>query len=261
MELSNNQQLATIMIPKFADRLKETIRVMVIENHQMITWGLEKLVNSNQPSMKVVATATNDKEATSRLAEATPHVVLLKYQLSDLADEHGLLRFFVDYGCRVLLVTETFNEDMLQMTLRSGSHGLLTGNSSPEEIIKAIEKTAQGELWFGREVTRLVVDAFRVPEPKKKSAGPEEILSELTPRERKVLQAVVENKVRTNKGLARQLFISESTLRNHLSSIYQKLRVGNRLDLYVYAHDHGLSFTAEHRSEQPAVHFGQFETA
>jgi DNA-binding CsgD family transcriptional regulator len=60
----------------------------------------------------------------------------------------------------------------------------------------------------------------------------------LTPRERRVLQVVIGNKVRTNKDLAKRLFISESTLRNHLSSIYQKLGVSNRLDLYVYAQSH-----------------------
>ena len=63
-------------------------------------------------------------------------------------------------------------------------------------------------------------------------------LDALTPRERRVLQTVVANKVRTNRDLAKILFISESTLRNHLSSIYQKLGVSNRLDLYVYAQSH-----------------------
>jgi len=63
-------------------------------------------------------------------------------------------------------------------------------------------------------------------------------LESLTPRERRVLQVVIGNKVRTNKDLAKRLFISESTLRNHLSSIYQKLGVSNRLDLYVYAQNH-----------------------
>ncbi|MCS0628024.1 helix-turn-helix transcriptional regulator [Telluria mixta] len=67
----------------------------------------------------------------------------------------------------------------------------------------------------------------------------------LTPRERRVLQAVIANKVRTNKDLAKHLFISESTLRNHLSSIYQKLGVSNRLDLYVYAQNHLAANTVE----------------
>jgi DNA-binding NarL/FixJ family response regulator len=234
---------------------------MVVENHQMIVWGLKNLVDSHQPMMKVVATASNQQEAVMKLAEFAPHVVLLKYQLANMADGMTLLRFFSDNGCRILLFTETFDEEMVNITLRSGAHGLLTGNSSPEEIIKAIEKTYRGELWFGREFTRMVVNALRAPGEQKKSHAPGAVLSELTPRERKVMQAVIENKVRTNKGLARQLFISESTLRNHLSSIYQKLGVRNRLDLYVYAHDNGISFAGERRVEQRVPKFVQFEAA
>jgi DNA-binding NarL/FixJ family response regulator len=249
------------MTPRLQDGIKETIRVMVVENHQMIAWGLQNLVNGQQPMMKVVATAATQQEAIMKLEEFQPHVVLLKYQLANMADGLTFSRAFTDSGSRILLFTETFDEEMVQITLRSGAHGLLTGNSSPDEIIKAIEKTYRGELWFGREFTRMVVNALRAPGEQKKSHAPGEILAELTPRERKVLQAVIENKVRTNKGLAKQLFISESTLRNHLSSIYQKLGVGNRLDLYVYAHDHGLNFAAEHRREQRAIHFGQFEAA
>jgi DNA-binding NarL/FixJ family response regulator len=248
------------MTPRLQDGCKETIRVMVVENHQLMAWGLQNLVSIHQPMMKVVATATNLQEATMKLAEFQPNVVLLKYQLANMSDGLTLSRAFTDSACRILLFTETFDEEMVQITLRSGAHGLLTGNSSPDEIIKAIEKTYRGELWFGREFTRMVVNALRSPGEQKKSHSPGEILAELTPRERKVMQAIIENKVRTNKGLARQLFISESTLRNHLSSIYQKLGVRNRLDLYVYAHDHGISFASERRVER-TIQFAQFEAA
>lgn len=249
------------MIPRSSDGTKEVIRVMIVENHQTILWGLHNIINAQQPLMNVVAIASSDQEATKSLIDMAPQVVVLKYQLARPADEQGLLRLCINRGCRVLLFTENFDEDMLQMTLRSGAHGLLTGNSTAQEIIKAIEKTYRGELWFGREVTRLVLNAFRAPVPKQKSMEPDELLSELTPRERKVVQAVVENKVRSNKGLAKQLFISESTLRNHLSSIYQKLGVGNRLDLYVFVHDHGLKFAGKHHYDQHSLDFRQFAAA
>jgi len=121
---------------------------------------------------------------------------------------------------------------------------LLSRKSSADEIIKAIEKTYEGEFWFGREATGIALKVMRGGEPQRGQNYPN-TLELLTPRERKVLQAIMENKVRTNKDLAKQLFISESTLRNHLSSIYQKLGVSNRLDLYVYAQNHLVTDLAE----------------
>lgn len=211
---------------------------MIVEDHQLILWGLDKLINEQWPLMEVAGTASNLDEAISQAIRVTPDVVLLRYEFVRTVATDNLFRAMQQVGSRTLLLTDDLTNESLQISLRAGAHGLLTRKSSAEEVIKAIRKTYYGELWFGREATGMALKAMHEPKGQVAAGGKE--LDLLTPRERKVLRAVVENKVRTNKDLARKLFISESTLRNHLSSIYQKFGVTNRLDLYVYVQDHGI---------------------
>ncbi|MGJ7917973.1 response regulator transcription factor [Massilia sp. LXY-6] len=217
--------------------LNKPIRVLVVENHQLMLWALTKLINGHRPLMEVVSIASNQTDALLQIPGVTPDLVLMRNELATMTVE-GLLPEALTTGRRTLLFMEEVTEDTLAASVRCGAQGVLTRRSSADEIIKAIEKTHEGELWFGREATGMALQVMRRAREQPAPATPKGHLSLLTPRERKVLHAVVDNKVRTNKDLAKQLFISESTLRNHLSSIYQKLGVGNRLDLYVYVRSH-----------------------
>jgi len=213
------------------------IRVMVVENHQLILWALTKLINGHRPYMEVVSVTGTQADALVQIATVEPDVVLMKYELATVAP-HAALPDVLTSGRRTLLFVEEVAADTLAHALRSGAHGLLSRRSNADEIVKAIEKTHQGELWFGREATGIALNVIRGGgEPPRDQASRNRV-DMLTPRERKVLRVIIANNVRTNKDLAKQLFISESTLRNHLSSIYQKLGVNNRLDLFVYAQKH-----------------------
>lgn len=217
---------------KFAhDQQQGPIRVMIIENHEIISWGLRKLIEEQRPSMELVAVACSPSAEIFRAARAAPDVILLKYDFVRAYVEDRRFQALKQRGCRTLLLTENLTHENVQISLRSGAHGLLTRKTRVEEVIKAIETTYSGELWFDREASGIALNALREQE---RNLGSDDMKT-LTRRERNVLRAVVENKVRTNKDLAHQLFISESTLRNHLSSIYRKLGVSNRLDLYVHA--------------------------
>ena len=210
---------------------------MVVENHQLILWALTKLINDHRPDMEVTAVAGTQVDALQQLPSAAPDVVLLKYELAVMTQQSALPEVLTR-GRHTLLFAEEVETDTLAQSLRCGAHGLLSRRSSADEVIKAIGKTHEGELWFGREATCLALNALRGGGEPVRAQPSRDNLELLTPRERRVLQAVIANKVRTNKDLAKRLFISESTLRNHLSSIYQKLGVSNRLDLYVYAQSH-----------------------
>jgi len=214
------------------------IRVLIVESHELIMWGLNKLINGRQPEMEVVGTSSNVAEAIPLAMRLAPDVVLLSDDMVRALGCEDWSRTMQQAGARTLLFTDDLSSDSFQLSLQAGAHGLLTRKSSPEEVIKAVSKTYYGELWFGREATGMALEAMR--EPGRKASTGATALNLLTARERKVLLAVVENRVRTNKDLARRLFISESTLRNHLSSIYRKFGVTNRLDLYVFVHDQGI---------------------
>ena len=121
-----------------------------------------------------------------------------------------------------------------------GARGVLRKDVSAELLLKAVDMVHAGEGWLDRMTLGRVLhglmdarsDASQDPERRKQAS--------LTVRERKIIEAIVEGRGASNKTLAARLFISEHTLRNHLSSIYHKLEVGNRLELYVYAQRHQL---------------------
>jgi DNA-binding NarL/FixJ family response regulator len=222
---------------------QQSIRVLIVENHQMMLWALCKLISAHRPMMDVVGVVATQADATERIRTATPDLVMMRFELAVL-DAQGMLPEALTTECRTLLMLDDTSPEKLGKTVRCGAHGALTRRSNAEEVIKAIEKTHAGELWFGRDIANLVLSELR-DAGKPAAARADTSLDRLTPRERKVMDAVIVSRSGPNKSLAKQLFISESTLRNHLSSIYQKLGVSNRLDLYMYAQNCGYSAQAD----------------
>jgi DNA-binding NarL/FixJ family response regulator len=124
---------------------------------------------------------------------------------------------------------------VLDQAVRLGARGVLRKDASAQTVIKAIEKVHDGQIWLDRASMARMLGAMHHgidPEHARQAT--------LTQRERKIIEAVLSGHGAANKALAARLFISEHTLRNHLSAIYHKLGVSNRLGLYVYASEHRL---------------------
>ena len=219
---------------------QQPIRVMLIDDHPTLLWGLEKLINAETPRMSVMATARNTEEALAFLAQETPDVVLLDL---DLDGHSGLVlmpALLKQTRTRVLILTGERQQNVLDQAVQKGARGILRKDASAEHVLKAIEKTHEGELWLDRGTLGRVFTEFRDPASIPKP-NPETLRqASLTARERRIIALVVQSQGASNKSLAQSLFISEHTLRNHLSSVYQKLDVANRLELYVYATRHQL---------------------
>jgi two-component system nitrate/nitrite response regulator NarL len=222
---------------------QQPIRVMLIDDHPTLLWGLEKLINAETPRMSVMATARNAEEALAFLAHETPDVVLLDLDL-DGCNGLDLLPALLHPGrTRVLVLTGERQQNVLDQAVQKGVRGILRKDASAEHVLKAIEKTHEGELWLDRGTLGRVFTEFRDPASIPKP-DPETLRqASLTARERRIIALVVQSQGASNKALAQSLFISEHTLRNHLSSVYQKLDVANRLELYVYATRHQLGAT------------------
>jgi two-component system nitrate/nitrite response regulator NarL len=128
----------------------------------------------------------------------------------------------------------------LDLAVLGGARGVVSKSAAPELVLKAIEKVHRGELSVDHDMLNRVLEVLMVP-VLSRHIDPEAIRKKsLTNSERKIIVAVIDGSGALHKVLAQQLCISESTLRNHLSSIYQKLNVGNRLELYIYAVKHKL---------------------
>jgi DNA-binding NarL/FixJ family response regulator len=215
-----------------------TIRVLLVEDHQTMLWGLQKLIDAEQPRMQVAGTASTCPEALERAAQMAPDVILLDLDLGGVSMIDFVPELLANGLSRVLVLTAAHHTDTLDLAVRRGARGILHKEVSAGQVIKAIEKVHRGELWFdAATMDRLFGQLLRARTSSKPDTAPHE---SLTARERAIVSAAVQHSGSANHEVAERLFISEHTLRNHLTSIYRKLNVGNRLEMYVYAMKHGL---------------------
>ncbi len=219
------------------------IRVLLVDDHQTLLWGMDKLINGEAPRMSVAGTARSSEEALRKAAQLKPDVIVLDLDLDGQSSLDILPALLINPNTQVLVLTGERNQSVLDHAIHKGARGVLRKDASAEHVLRAIEKVHQGELWLDRVTMSRVLSGLMDPEATKKNHPELQKQASLTTRERKIIHIIVEGRGATNKVLAQRLFISEHTLRNHLTSIYHKLGVSNRLELYVYAVKHQLGST------------------
>lgn len=217
------------------------IRVFMIDDHRSILWGLERLIESGKPAMKVVGSAENVTAALKLLDAAQPDVILLDIDLGTENGIDGIPRITASSKARILVLTGVRDKAAHDRAVLAGAYGVVEKESPAETILTAIDKVHHGQVWLDRAATgRVFVEFSR--ENSSQAGDPERAkIAQLTVREREIVAITAGNVGATAKTIAQILFISEHTLRNHLTSIYNKLEVANRLELYAYAHKHGLT--------------------
>ena len=222
----------------------EPIRVLLVDDHQSVLWGLKKLVDSAGPSMQVTGTASRCAEALDAVKDQQPDVVVLDV---DLDGENGLdvLRSLRGRRApRVLILTGVRDPDVRERAVFQGARGVVYKSEPAEMILKAISHVHSGEMWLDRTTVAKVFAAALGLDDDGDGARPASPESALTIAERRIVAAVIRHKGAPNKVIARALDVSCQTLRNQLASIYVKLGVHTRLDLYLYAKEHGLDKNA-----------------
>jgi two-component system, NarL family, nitrate/nitrite response regulator NarL len=216
------------------------IRVMLVDRHQIVLWGLQRLLEEQAAAMELVATATNCARAIEIAGKSRLDVIVLDSEL--LAEEGpGIVPTLANaHGARVIVLSSAADEKLHDAAILQGAHGIVHKEEPPQILLKAIAKVFEGELWLDRARTgRIFVELSR---QKTASVDPEKKkLASLTEREQDVVRRLASHPGADNRKLAEGLHIGEHTLRNHLSRIYDKLGVPNRLELYVFAHRHGLA--------------------
>jgi two-component system nitrate/nitrite response regulator NarL len=218
-----------------------TIRVLLVEDHQTMLWGLQKLIDGERPRMAVVGMARTCADALTAAAQLAPDVILLDLDLAGVCMIDFLPELLANGLSRVLVLTAAHHTETLDLAVRRGTRGILHKEVPAEQVLKAIEKIHRGELWFDAETMGRVFGQLLESRTGSKPDPALHKHASLTARERDIVNAAVEHSGSANHVVAQRLFISEHTLRNHLTSIYRKLNVTSRLEMYVYAIRHGLA--------------------
>lgn len=217
------------------------IRVLLVDDHQTVLWGLEKLIESERPKMEIAGKATNRDEALTAARLLEPDVILLDLDLNGENSLEFLPDLLSQGEVKVLILTGLRNAECQERAMMLGARGVVQKGEPAETILQAIERVHSGEVWLDRGTAASIFNRLSG----KRASGQHHVeaqkISTLTARERQVIAALVEERSANNKTIAEQLNISDHTLRNHLRSIYSKLGLENRMELYLYATDHGLA--------------------
>lgn len=216
-----------------------TIRILLVDDHPTMLWGLERLIESAAPAMQLAGTASDCERALQLAAELRPDVIVLDLDLDGHSSTNILPGLLANGVSRVLILSGNRDQAALSQAVLYGARGVVGKQSPPAMVLEAIRKVHQGQHCLDAELMTVLLGAL-APAPAAKADPETARIAALTPKERKIIQEVVEGNGAPNKIIAERLFIAEHTLRNNLTTIYQKLGVANRLELYVYATRRGL---------------------
>ena len=213
------------------------IRVMLVSDHKTWLWGLEQLLAGAQPAMQVVASSTEIDSALLLARTLCPDVIVLDADLgcsgASACAIDNLPQLLGNGVSRAMLFSGTQDQAECGRAVRSGARAVLGKETPVKQMVDAIARLHQGELCLEPALLDSMLGVLNKPEA---APDPEEQrIARLTLKERKIVAMMVEGNGALNRAIAQRAFISEQTLRNHLTSIYSKLDVTNRLELYVYA--------------------------
>src|SRR5262245_52799031 len=216
------------------------IRVLLVDDHRSVLWGLEKLIHSAKPQMQVAGVAVSGGEALTAAEQHRPDVILLDLDLGD-ASGLDLLPDFLRHGdTKVLILTGTRDPEVREVAVLRGAQGIVHKTESAETILSAIKCVFRGEIWLDRATTAKVIGALAAAGGQKPNDAEDSAMATLTHKERDIVAAVLKHKGAPIKVIADALHLSSHTVRNHLASIYSKLGVHSRLELFMYANERRL---------------------
>ena len=211
-----------------------TIRVLVADDQSMVRAGFRMLL-SGEDDIEVVAEADNGLEAVDKAARFHPTVVLMDIRMPELDGLEATRRILAaDAAARVLILTTFDLDEYIYEALAAGASGFVLKDDPPEQLIAAIRTVAAGDALLSPAVTRRVIQQFaRAPRPE----TPKEF-DELTAREREVFHLIATGL--SNAEIGKELFISDTTVKTHVTRILQKLGLRDRVQAVVLAHETGL---------------------
>jgi DNA-binding NarL/FixJ family response regulator len=211
-----------------------SIRVLVADDQSMVRAGFRMLL-SGESDIEVVAEASNGIEAVDKAARFRPNVVLMDIRMPELDGLEATRRILAaDETARILILTTFDLDEYVYEGLRAGASGFVLKDDPPEQLIAAIRVVAGGDALLSPAITKRVINQFtRIPQPASARQ-----LDDLTERERDVFRLIARGL--SNAEIGRELYISDTTVKTHITHILQKLNLRDRVQAVVLAYETGL---------------------
>jgi two-component system response regulator DevR len=209
-------------------------RIILVDDHELVRIGLKSLLERH-PQFDVVGEAGSAREALEQVESLKPDVVVMDIRLPGTSGIDACEQIVNQFPeTKVLMLTSYAEDEMLFSAIRAGASGYVLKQIGSEDLIKAIESVGRGEALLDPAVTQRVFQEVRRAVKEEEASA----FSHLSQQEKHVLLLVSEGK--TNREIAKNLFLGEGTVRNYVSSILSKLSVNNRAEAAAYAVQHSL---------------------
>ena len=212
------------------------IRVLLVDDQALVRGALRMLLNA-QPDMTVVGEAGDGLQAVAAYQKLAPDVVVMDVRMPGVDGVEAtrqIVGLRADPPARILVVTTFDLDEYVYAALRAGAAGFLLKDAPPEDLVAGIRVIAAGNSLLSPSVTRRLIESFvrrRAPEAPQR-------LGALSDRERDVLRLLAQGK--SNAEIGKALFLGENTVKSHVTHLFDKLKVRNRVEAAILAHEAGL---------------------
>lgn len=211
-----------------------TIRIMIVDDHEVVRVGLRALLE-RRPDFRVVAEAGSAGEAVQKALDHRPDVVVMDIRLPGGNGIEATRRIVEALPeTRVIMLTSYAEDELLLEAIEAGASGYVLKQIGSDELVTAIERVARGEALIDPSMTPTLLRHLRAARRSAMASA----FKDLTEQELRVLALIAEGK--TNREIAQTLFLSEGTVRNYVSSILSKLGLSNRAEAAAYAVEHNI---------------------
>ena len=215
------------------ERSAQSTRVLVADDHNLFRYGIKAML-ANAEGFEVVGEAASGEEVVEKVAQTRPDIILMDIQMPGINGIEATRRVLEKYPSIGVVVVTMFEDDSVFAAMRAGARGYVLKGADAEEVLKVVGAVAKGEAHFGPEIARRLMAYFSAPKP----AAPSEAFPELTAREAELLDLIARGL--NNAEIAKRLYVSPKTVRNHVSNIFLKLQVADRAQAIVKAREAGL---------------------
>lgn len=202
--------------------------VLIVDDHAVVREGLRTLINMRD-DLTVIGEAANGREAVGLALQTRPDVIIMDVMMPEMDGVQAITAILEAWPeARILVLTSFNSDDKTFAAMRAGAVGCLLKDSTPQDLIQSVRDTAVGLSHLHPQAARQLVEETKNPRPTMRAR-----LDALTEREKEVLVLIAQGM--TNPGIARQLFISEGTVRSHVSNTLTKLNLENRAQMVLFA--------------------------